>query len=105
MKDTKSFWAEIKQLNGKGSTPIASTIDKSTGPKAIAEQWKNHYSSILNSVLPGQHYNGITEFLQTTTYYNETLIAVGVKNASSWANVKVSGLDTLSAEHIRYVSN
>ena len=69
MKDTKSFWAEIKRLNGKLSTPIASTIGKSTGPHAIAEQWKNHYSSILNSVAPGRRYKGITEFLESTTFF------------------------------------
>ena len=40
MKDTKSFWAEIKRLNGKSSAPIASTIGNCTGPNAIAEQWK-----------------------------------------------------------------
>ena len=106
MKDTKSFWAEIKRLNGKSSTPIASTIGKSTGPNAIAEQWKNHYSSILNSVPPGRHYKGITEFLESTTYYNETLTAIGVKNAIADLKLgKASGLDTLSAEHFRYASN
>ena len=106
LKDTKTFWAEIKRLNGKGSTPIASTIGKSTGPKAIAEQWKNHYSDILNSVPPGRHYKGITEFLQTATYYNETLTAVDVRNAIEDLKLcKASGLDTLSAEHFRYASN
>ena len=93
-------------MNGKGSTPIASTIGKSTGPKAIAEQWKNHYSDILNSVPPGRHYKGITEFLQTATYYNETLTAVDVRNAIEDLKLcKASGLDTLSAEHFRYASN
>ena len=106
MKDTKSFWAEIKRLNGKSSAPIASTIGNCTGPNAIAEQWKNHYSSILNSVPPGRHYKGITEFLESTTYYKETLTAIGVKNAIADLKLgKASGLDTLSAEHFRYASN
>ena len=106
MKDTKSFWAEIKRLNGKSSAPIASTIGNCTGPNAIAEQWKNHYSSILNSVPPGRHYKGITEFLESTTYYKETLSAIGVKNATADLKLgKASGLDTLSAEHFRYASN
>ena len=106
MKDTKSFWAEIKRLNGKSSAPIASTIGNCTGPNAIAEQWKNHYSSILNSVPPGRHYKGTTEFLESTTYYKETLSAIGVKNAIADLKLgKASGLDTLSAEHFRYASN
>ena len=106
MKDTKSFWAEIKRLNGKSSAPIASTIGNCTGPNAIAEQWKNHYSSILNLVPPGRHYKGITEFLESTTYYKETLTAIGVKNAIADLKLsKASGLDTLSAEHFRYASN
>ena len=55
LKDTESFWTEIKRLSGKGTTPIASIINKTTGTKAIAELWKTHYSEILNSVPPGQH--------------------------------------------------
>ena len=53
LKDTESFWTEIKRLSGKGTTPIASIINKTTGTKAIAELWKTHYSEILNSVPPG----------------------------------------------------
>ena len=71
---------------------------------AVAEQWKNHYSDI-NSVPPGRHYKGITEFLQTATYYNETLTAVDRNAIEDLKLCKTSGLDTLSAEHFRYASN
>ena len=37
LKDTKSFWTEIKKLSAKGTTPIASTINEITGTEAIAE--------------------------------------------------------------------
>ena len=52
--------------------------------------------SILNSVPPGRHYKGITEFLESTTYYKETLTAIGVKNVIADLKLgKASGLDTL----------
>ena len=106
LKDTKSFWTEIKKLSAKGTTPIASTINEITGTEAIAELWKTHYTQILNSVPSGQHHKDILDLLRTSTYHHEPLTSLEVQNAiMDLKRNKAFGLDTLSAEHFHYASN
>ena len=94
LKDTKSFWTEIKKLSAKGTTPIASTINEITGTEAIAELWKTHYSQILNSVPSGQHHKDILDLLRTSTYHHEPLTSLEVQNPIMDLKLnKATGLD------------
>jgi endonuclease/exonuclease/phosphatase family metal-dependent hydrolase len=103
LKDTKTFWAEVKKLNGKGASPLASTIDNATGQHDIAERWRAHYKEILNSNPLGRHHDRIIDVLQNATYVNEAITITEVTNAIADLKLgKACGLDALSAEHFRY---
>ena len=100
--DTKTLWAESKHLNRKGSTPIASIIGMSTGPKLLQNNAKFIITTFQTLYLQAD----ITKFPQTTRYYNETLTVVGVRNIIADPKLaKASGLDALSAEHLQYASD
>ena len=46
--DENRFWKEITIRNRSKST-LSNCIDGATGESNIANQWKDHYSSLLNS--------------------------------------------------------
>ena len=49
MKDSRDFWKEVSKMNNNKVQVQATMINGATGEKDIAEMWKQHYSSLLNS--------------------------------------------------------
>ena len=43
MKDSKSFWKDIKWINGANLTPLWSTINGETGHENIANMWQDYF--------------------------------------------------------------
>ena len=60
---SKVFWQNIKKL--KKSSPLPAAVGGSSGFQKIAEMWKNHFSSPLNS-LGNDEYK---EFVYNNIYY------------------------------------
>ena len=48
-KDMNAFWKDVKK-NTNSNVSLATNIDGSVGDTEIAEMWKCHYKSMLNSV-------------------------------------------------------
>ena len=47
--DMTEFWKDVKK-NSNSNVPLAINVDGSVGNTEIAEMWKCHYKSLLNSV-------------------------------------------------------
>ena len=106
MKNSKTFWAEIKQLNGKSKTVLASTIGGATGQAAIAELWKTHYSGLLNSSKDNTESDAVKDQLLDCDTSSNRITVSEVKCALKALKLeKACGLDTLSTEHFLYASN
>ena len=62
--DLADFWKSVRKLN-VSKTPLTNTLDNVSGESNIAEKWKKHFSSILNSVsncqYKGEVYDAVTE--------------------------------------------
>ena len=46
--DENRIWKEIN-IRNKSKSTLSNCIDRATGEIDIANQWKDHYSSLLNS--------------------------------------------------------
>ena len=46
-KSTKLFWQKVKRT--KKSSPLPISIDNATGTIDVADHWRSHYESVLNS--------------------------------------------------------
>ena len=47
--DMNDFWKDVKK-NSNSNVSLATNVDGSVGDNEIAEMWKCHYKSLLNSV-------------------------------------------------------
>ena len=102
-KDSNGFWRAIKHLN-KRKTSLPLQIGNATGESQIAETWKNHYDNLFNSVP-----DSADEFYHKATVSNvnnndsftlpQFIVAVSQLNPS-----KESGLDFITAEHLKFCS-
>ena len=53
--DVDSFWKYIRERNKSKST-MSNCIGGITGEAGIADFWRDHYGSLLNSSLNSEHY-------------------------------------------------
>ena len=101
--DYNSFWKEIKLMNNC-KTPLPTTIDGISGEANIAELWKKHFSSLLNSVESrsdwSQRSDGNTEFKDVLIDSSEIESAIKRLDFN-----KACGLDGVYAEHLKYSSD
>ena len=103
MKDSRSFWAEVKLLSGKSNTAVASTIGTTTGSQAIANLWRSHYSSILNSPHHSDASHTVRSMLARCNSFTDPFSIKEVSHVLKELKLnKATGLDLLSAEHFRY---
>ena len=102
-KDTKAFWKEIKKLNNN-KIPISDTICGITGENQIAQKWRDHFKSLLNSCsnsgLPNsdEHDDNISNF--------SDFKVIEVYDAICKLKLgKSAGLDGLRSEHFLNASS
>ena len=85
-------------------TPLPTTIDGISGEANLAELWKKHFSSLLNSVESrsdwSQRSDGNLEFKDV--HIDSSEIESAIKRLDS---NKACGLDGVSAEHLKYSSD
>lgn len=98
-KNPKEFWKEIKIMNNCNMS-LPTNIEGVTGKKNIAELWRKHYFELFNSI------NKNNDMSPTVTYSNDMVVygteieyAIGKLDLN-----KTSGLDGVTAEHLKYCS-
>ena len=101
-EENKTFWTEIKKIIGKyKTTTLPETVEDVSGPAAISEMWRNHFSSILNSsdwmhTQIDAFYNRENLQLQQFTYGKVANTINMLKSSKS------PGMDTLQSEQFKY---
>ena len=85
--DMNGFWKDVHKITNC-KVPLATKVDGCVGDAKIAEMWKCHYKSLLNSVQSGNSKNSVI----TITPFD---ILDALKNIKCG---KSSGIDGISAE-------
>ena len=104
MKNDKSFWKEVKKINGGNNVTIANSIDGINGTENIANYWKTHFSNILNSSQDIKHKSYVLEECNNIDKLYFDRINAGEVSAAikQIKNGKSSGIDELYGEHFKF---
>ena len=96
-KETKAFWKEIRKVNNS-RVPISDTICGITGESQIAQKWKDHFKSLLNSCSN----SGVANFIEcdeNTTNFSDFKVIEVYNAICKLKQGKSAGLDGLRSEH------
>ena len=97
--DMNEFWKDVKK-NTNSNVSLATNVDGSVGDTEIANMWKCHYKSLLNSV---QNEESKKSVMLDINQQHETSITITPFNIldalKSIKCGKSSGVDGISAEH------
>ena len=100
----KSFWNKIRPSNNHCSLPAS--IGKLKGAKNIADMWKNHFSSLLNTSSSFNAKEFVNFKLQSLESYHNFLAECTIDTISPLIHkLKLkctAGVDGISAEHFCY---
>lgn len=102
-RNTKEFWKEIGKLSKSDkSVPLAATINGVTGEKQVAEMWKQHFSTLLNSNPSVSQPLSNVALQEPFDYFQdiETMEAITLLKSG-----KSHGPDNLCAEHLKYAGD
>ena len=104
-KSDKLFWSEIKKMN-RGNTPVVSTVNGVTGSKNIAEMWKKHFETLLNSSKNVDKKNEVLDAVSGVNSNNCYFVRFSVDEIKDGfkniKNGKTCGLDSIYGEHLKY---
>ena len=106
-KNTNSFWKHVfVSRNKKVCTPTK--VDARVGDKEITDMWRNHYSTLLNSVHCSIDKDRVLSYLNDCSS-KYSAISISVDDVSNGLKLvklgKSCGVDGLSAEHFIYAGN
>ena len=102
-KSTKLFWQKVRRTNR--SSPLSISVDNATGTKDVADHWRSHYESILNSTTQvtdylfvqnaignSSRFHNIPNLLRTVDSMHIFLYKHPIDSSA--------GADTITAEHL-----
>ncbi len=102
LKDTKSFWGQIKHLKNDSNFTPASTVDGITGEEHICSMWRDHYSTLLNSNSDTSSKQSVLHSLSTSSSNNlrHNFTTEEIDQAiRTLKKDRAAGPDILQAEH------
>ena len=97
--DMTEFWKDVKK-NSNSNVSLATNVDSSVGNTEIAEMWKCHYKSLLNSVQNKEFKKSV--LLDTNQQYESSITFTPFNIIDALKSIKCgksSGIDGISAEH------
>lgn len=97
--DVQDFWKEVQVMNIT-KVPLPSSIEGVTGPDNIVELWRKHYSDLFNCVKSDCF--SIGNVSNDNVVITTEEVAGAIKKLSM---SKSSGLDQITAEHLKYASH
>ena len=96
------FWKDVHKITNS-KVPLATKVDGCVGDAKIAEMWKCHYKSLLNSVQSGNSKNSVMLDVNKQIKNSITITPFDILDALK--NIKCgksSGIDGISAEHFAF---
>ena len=97
--DMAEFWKDVKK-NSNSNVSLATNVDGSVGNTEIAEMWKCHYKSLLNSVQNKEFKKSV--LLDTNQQHESSITITPFNILDALKSIKCgksSGVDGISAEH------
>ena len=98
--DINGFWKDVHKITNS-KVPLATKVNECVGDAKIAEMWKCHYKSLLNSVQSGKSKNSV--MLDVNKQIKSSITITPFDILDALRNIKCSkssGIDGISAEHI-----
>ena len=97
--DMTEFWKDVKK-NSNSNVSLVTNVDGSVGNTEIAEMWKCHYKSLLNSVQNKEFKKSVLLDINQQHESSITITPFNILDAlKSIKCGKSSGVDGISAEH------
>ena len=99
--DENRFWKEITIRNRSKST-LSNCIDGATGESNIANQWKDHYSSLLNSSSNTADKDDVCKSFKNMCFNQGMYVSVTevMELLRELSSGKASGMDGLTGESL-----
>ena len=98
----RDFWKRVNRKKN-ASVGTANTVKGISGDKNIAEFWRDHYNSLLNSVHDGNDGVLLDERLSNSLDDNFSFTSHDIDIARGKLKLRKSvGLDGVSSEHLKY---
>ena len=100
--DMTRFWKDVHKITNS-KVPLATKVDECVGDTNIAEMWKCHYKSLLNSV---ENKNcKKSDMLDINKQIKNSITITPFNILDALKNIKCgksSGIDGISAEHFAF---
>ena len=100
--DMTEFWKDVKK-NTNPNVSLATNVDGSVGDTEIAEMWKCHYISLLNSVQNEEFKKSV--MLNINQQHESSITITPFNSLDALKSIKFgksSSVDGISAEHFVY---
>ena len=100
--DMTGFWKDVHKITNS-NVPLATKVDGCVGDTNIAEMWKCHYKSLLNSVENKNCKKSV--MLDINKQIKNSITITPFNNLDTLKNIKCgksSGIDGISAEHFAF---
>ena len=101
--DENRFWKEITIRNRFKST-LSNCIDGATGEINIANQWKDHYSSLFNSSSNTADKDDACKSFKNMCFNQRMYVSV-TEVIEELSSGKASGMDGLTGESLKYANH
>ena len=106
-RDINSFWKDIS-IHNKSKSTLSNCIDGTTGEITIANQWKDHYSTLLNSSSNIADKVDVCNSFYKNMCFNQGMhvsAAEVIELVREMSNGKAAGMDGLSGESLKYANH
>lgn len=104
-KGDKMFWKEVNKINNEKSA-VADVVNHVSGSQDIANMWCKHFSGILNSSSDVSCKEKVLKQLnEKCGSYSRFTVSDVMTATKSLKCGKASGLDNISAEHLKYADD
>ena len=104
--DENRFWKEIT-IRNKSKSTLSNCIDGATGESNIANQWKDHYSSLLNSSSNTADKDDVCKSFKNLCFNQGMYVSVTevMELLRELSSGKASGMDGLTGESLKYANH
>ena len=105
-RDINSFWKDIA-IHNKSKSTLSNCIEGTTGEIAIANQWKDHYSTLLNSSSNIADKEDVCNSFKNMCFNQGMHVSAAevIELIREISNGKAAGMDGLSGESLKYANH
>ena len=105
LKDSKTFWKEIKKINNSKISAASTTVGGAVGKDQICDMWQQHFQDLLNSSEDNSMKNEILDSIRSIKGDINMFTTFDIKEAiKDLKPGKSAGKDNLCSEHYKYAS-